>query len=359
MQNIPQDKYEQIKEAMCRPEGTLSFEYTSEELFDKKNDGGIILDIPTRGHYFKLVRDKDFKLNLYHSSPGTGTRVATIDLNTVPPAKKVFIQFSWSPLELILYINPRIENGQLYYAKGIPSEKQLRLDKNENVIEVGDIGVKTMGISVSENGKKVLNSTAIQTWQETLTAIEILETGQSDQGYIYEVVKTNLTLSMLVTGFEAYTKTRFLELEEEGILTDVDPVLDAFLSKGEREGHLAEIIKKEAIEANETVLQYMVNKDKINFQNLNQCKKAYNKAYGIKFGEIGISGPILESMHDYFIYRHKIIHRTPLLSVYNQDEVPPKAPIFPNQKFSSQAKLDFDTTIKHIHIATLSLRPKD
>jgi hypothetical protein len=47
-----------------------------------------------------------------------------------------------------------------------------------------------------------------------------------------------------------------------------------------------------------------------------------------------------------------------LLTIYNQDKVPGEEPIFSNQKFATQAKLDFDNLIDYIHTATLSLRPE-
>ena len=72
-----------------------------------------------------------------------------------------------------------------------------------------------MGASFYKGGKPILQPTAIDAWKETIKATEILGTGKSDQGYIFETAVTNLTLAVLVTGFEAFTKKRFLEIEQE------------------------------------------------------------------------------------------------------------------------------------------------
>ena len=333
MHNIPQDTFREISEKMCRPEGSFRFDYTCKELFDKTTEV-VIVEIPSKGHYFRLDRNKEFRLNFYHSSPGTGTRIASIDLAYVPPADTVFICCTWSPVDINLYIGPRITNGQLFQAKGVPSSTQFVMGKNGLIFQLGDLGVEVMGATAYNNGEKILKPTVIQTWQETITAISILDTGHSDKGYIYEVVVANLTLSMLVTGFETYSKTRFLELEEEGILPDTNSLLNAFLSKREREKDLAEIMILEAKQNNKTLLQYIVEKNKVNFQNFDNCKTAYNKAYKIQFGNIGDNGQIIENIHKYILYRHKVIHINPLIAIYNEEDVPKADPIFAKRQFA-------------------------
>ena len=73
MTNIPPDIYKQIQEAICRPEGTVSFKYTCKELYDPAVGRSILVEIPSREHLFRIERDEDLMLHFLHSSPGTGT----------------------------------------------------------------------------------------------------------------------------------------------------------------------------------------------------------------------------------------------------------------------------------------------
>jgi len=359
MHNIPPHIFKQIQEAICRPEGTVAFEYYSKDLFDKKKKGGLLLQVPSGEHLFRLERDDNLLLNFYHSSPGTGTRVATIDLKEVTPSDRVFMSFTWTPAEVNLYLGPRVPHGKLFSASGVPSQKQFRLGKDGGVYQIGNHGVEVMGVSVYQGGKPVLQSTALDAWKETIKATEILATGRSDQGYIFETAVTNLTLAVLVTGFEAYTKKRFLEIEQEGITPDIDAIVNSFFPRKERVAGIAEILKSEAKDEQKTVLQLIVERDSINFQNYQKCKLAYNKAYQIKFGDLGLQSSTFEKIKKFITYRHRIIHVSALLGMLNQPEVPPEEPVFPKKELASKAIMEFDSFIEKLHEATLKLRRKD
>jgi hypothetical protein len=305
--NLTSDLVHQIQEAICRPEGTVSFKYTSKQLFDPAAGAGILIQIPSREHLFRIERDADLVLHFIHSSPGTGTRIASIDLKNVPPCETAFLAFTWSPTEINFHLKP----------------------------------------------------TAIDAWKETIKAAEILATGKSDQGYIFETAVTNLTLTVLVTGFEAFAKKRFLEIEQEGIVPDVEAVVNSFFPRKEREAGIGAILKAEAEDAKRTVLQLIVERDNINFQNYQKCKLAYNKAYGIKFGELGLRSSITEKINKFILYRHRIIHVSALLGMLNQPEVPPDEPVFPKKELAAEAINTFDDFIQKLHGATLLLRKQD
>lgn len=343
---------------MLRPEGTFTFEYQSADLFDKSKLGGIILEIPSGQHLFRLERDNDLCIHFYHSSPGTGTRVASIDLKNLPAAPIVFMAFSWSPEETKLHISPRVPGATLVSATGNSSNRQFRVGRDGHVYQVGDHGVELMGVSVYQAGQPVIQPTALEAWRETVKAIEILSTGHSTEGYIYEVVLANLTLAVLVTGFEAYTKKRFIELEQEGITADASAVLEAFYSKKERETGINASLESEAMDAKVSVLEYIVGRHVINFQSYQKCKRAYNKGYGIKFGDLDLPGNQLEALQSYIRYRHKIIHVSPLMGMLNQERVPPEEPVFSKKQTAEAAKECFRGFIDKLHQATLSVRPK-
>jgi len=359
MRNIPPNIVEQIREAIRRPEGTVSFEYSSDVLFDPKVSGGILFEIASGAHLFRVERDDELRLSFYHASPGTNTRVATIDLKSVVSSSKVFMAFSWTPAEINFHVGPRIANGQLVSAKGIPSPRQFRVGKDGSIFQVGDTGVEVMGVSVYQNGESILQPTALDAWKSTVKSIGLLLGGSSDEGYIFDVVVTNLTLSVLVTGFEAYCKTRFLEIEQEGIKPNIDALVSRFFSKKERDVGEPDFIASEA-EANHTsFLQKIVEKRRIDFQNFGDCKRAYNKAYGIKFGEIGVPSNNLQLLQSIIQYRHRIVHVSSLLGMLNQPEVPPEEPVFSNREFGNDALKCFDTFIAKLHDTTLHLRRLD
>jgi len=355
MKNLPSHFVRHLQKVMCRPEGTVDIKYTCPDLFDKEKSGGIIFEIPSGEHLFRLERDNALCINFYHFSPGTGTRVATIDLNNLPPVPSVYLAFEWTPDGIKLYVGA---GSKFVSATGIVSKKQFRIGKDGHVYKIGDHGVEVKGLTFYQAGQPIITPTAKEAWGEILHAIDILATGQSTKGYAYEIVLTNLTISILVTGFEAYMKKRFLEIEKEGIAPDTDAIIKAFYPKEEREKGIDASLESEAKTANVSVLQYIVNRNTINFQNYKDCKRAYNKGYGIKFGHIGLSSKKLEALQSYIGYRHKIIHISPSLGVLNKERVPPDEPVFPKKETAQMAKDCFEEFIKLHHKGTLALRPK-
>ena len=357
MINIPEQDFKQIQEVICHPEGTLTFDYSSPDLFNEKVPGGILLEIPSGQHFFRLERDDQLHLHYYHSSPGTGTRVASIDLKKLTPSETVFIAITWSPDNINLHFGPKVKDVELVNVTGIASPKQFRIGKDGSIHQIGDKGVQVMGVNFYQGGTPILLPTAIEAWTETIHAIDILNTGQSDQGYAYDTVVTNLTLSILVTGFEAYTKKRFVELEEEGIKANTTKLIEAFYPRKERDAGIAQILKEEAEEKLISELQYILDRDIINFQSFKKCKLAYNKSYGIKFGEINLSTEALENLQKYIQYRHKIIHVSANLGVLNQETMHLEEPVFPSKETAKKAKDAFVEFIEKLHQATLALRP--
>lgn len=360
MNNIPAELFKEIQENICRPEGTVTFDYTSADLFNDKVQGGILLEIPSGQHVFRLERDADLNLHYFHSSPGTDTRVASIDLKQLTPTKSIFIAFTWSTQEINLYIKPKqgVSDG-LISAKGITSTKKLKVDKYGRVHEIGDTDVNVSGVHVFQESEPVLQPSAIEAWRETIIAVDILATGESNQGFMYESIVTNLTLSILVTGFEAYTKRRFLELEKEGINTNIEKLITSFYPKREREAGIFAILNEEALEKNISTLQYIIERDNINFQSFKKCKEAYKQGYNIKFGELGLSGEDLNNLQQFIGYRHKIIHVSASLGILNQDKLPKEEPVFPSKETKNLAKEHFKEFIEKLHQKTLTLQRQD
>lgn len=354
---LPTDLVRQIGEAICMPVGTVTFDYSSPEAFKKNSLSGILFEIPSDGHFFRVDRTSDRVLRFFHSSPGTGTRVASIPLGSLPDFEKAFLAFSWSPEEVMFHCGPRGIKSTLLTARAVSSSISFRLGPDGQVFQIGDDGVQVMGVRVRQNGQPVLAPTAIEAWQNTIKAIELLRTGKSEEGFIFEVVQTSAILSMLVTGLESYAKTRLLEVESEGINADWRALFYAFASKAERESSRLAEIEEKSTAANKTILTGVVNALKINFQNYEDLKRAYRATFGIKLGEVGIDSQTLSKLQDFIRYRHRVVHVSPLLGVLNQDKVPPAEPVFANRQLSEDAEVCFQSVIEALHRATLSLRP--
>lgn len=158
----------------------------------------------------------------YHASPGTGTRVASIDLKPLRIKQEMlFFTLVWSPQEIALYLGGADRNNQFIFlsGKGNPSKRKFRVAVDGSIIEFGNEKSTFTSIYVHENGKYLLRPTALEAWEETVSGINVLLNGEGDPSAhaLFEVVAVNMTFAMLVTGLETFTKRRFLELEDEGI----------------------------------------------------------------------------------------------------------------------------------------------
>lgn len=337
MKNLPKEVLQQLQKAAKRPRGTFEFTYTTEtNLFDPTVKGGIIFELAAGKHYFRLERSDNAEVLYYYSSLGTGTRVASVDLKKMKTSNKVFFAFTWSPEEINLYVAPKIDGGELVTAKGAISKRKFQVGEDGHVVQIGDEGMEVMGTRVNIGGKQVIKPTAISAWTETKKAIEILLKGESKEGYIFETVKANLSIVMMVTGFETYCKTRFLEVEEEGVAVDYQEI-------------------KEKIKlTKEEILRPQTNY----FQQFNgSCKKIYKLGIGIKFGElVGSQG--INMLKRLFKFRGRIVHVSPLLTMINEFEVPKEKPIF-SANIVKEALDLFDKFINELHKVTLKLRRKD
>lgn len=354
------DLIRQIGEKICRPVGSVTFEYSSAEAFRHDTTVAVVLiDIPAGGHFFRLDRTVERVLRFFHSSPGTGTRSASIPLAALPDFDQAFLAFTWSPEEVKFYCGPRgIESGILV-ATGVQSPISFRVGLDGSVFQIGGEGTQVIGVRAQSAGQPILAPTARETWTSTLQGIEVLWTGQSDQGFIFEVVQTSATLSMLVTGLENYAKTRLLELEMEGIAGDWSQLFRSFASKAERESKRLEELQREAATAGESVLAAVVNALRINFQNYTDVKRAYRAAYGIRLGEVGLDSQILSELQTLIGYRHRVVHVSPLLGILNQDRVPPGEPVFANRQLADRSVACFNSVVQALHRATLALRPPE
>lgn len=347
---------EKIQEEIKRPEGTLMMKSTIEWLFDASIGNRIVLQLVSGAQLFRVERDNKLNLKFYYSSPGTGTRVASIDLKKITPCQKVAWGFTWSPKKIKLFLGPQLKGEQLVFADGRDSKKKFRVVRGGFVVQLGDDGVEVMDTRFFVEGKPVLEPTAIDVWDNTLEAINILEEGNSSDSYMNKVVLCNIIISTLVSGFEVYCKTRFIELEKEGIKPNIEALIDRVFSQYELEEDMHKKLEQSAQSEGVSLLE-KIAKEKVNFQNYNECKRAYNKAYDLKFGELEIDSNIFKDIKDFILFRHRIIHVSPLLGFLNQPYVPPEEPVFAGKDLLEKGKECFNIFIRKLHEKTLELRP--
>ncbi len=356
MNKMPTKTLEQIREKMNMPEGTVVFQCKSEDLMNPKHPSVKIFDIVSGAHIFRLERDDHLLLKFYYASAGTSTRVATIDLNKAVNCKEATIFCTWSPENISLSFGPMVKESKLLSSKGTACEFQLQVGEDGRVYQIGDKGIEVANIAVFQNGKKVLSPTAIKSWESTKKALEILQTGKSKEGYIYETIVANFAISILVTGFETYIKKRVIELEKEGVSLDMSSFLNGILSQYQKEENFAEKYKKIAKNEKLSLLEYIIKERIVNFQNYKQCKLTFNKLFGIKFGDLDIDEKKILELKAFINFRHRIIHDSVFNDIVNQGNVPSEEPIFSNSKLAKIAIDTFDVFINKLHEATLLKR---
>jgi len=347
---------ERIQDEIKRPEGTIMMKSTIEWLFDPSTGNRIVLQLVSGAQLFRVERDSNLILKFYYSYPGTGTRVASIDLGKITSYHKVAWGFTWSPKEIKLFLGPQLKGEELVFAEGRESKKKFRVARGGFVVQLGDDGVEVMDTRFFIEGKPVLEPTAIDVWDNTLEAVNILEENNSSDSYMNNVVLCNIIISTLVSGFEVYCKTRFIELEKEGIRSNIEALIDRVFSQYELEEDMHKELEQSAKDEGISLLEKIANK-KINFQSYNECKRAFNKAYDLKFGELEIESNLFKDLKDLISFRHRIIHVSPLLGFLNQPYVPPEEPVFAGKDLLEKGKECFNTFIRQLHKKTLELRP--
>jgi hypothetical protein len=356
--NIAPDVRDQIVNLMKRPEGTLTFRYTFEGLFDRSLGRGILLQIVTGGYLFRLTRDEDLNLTFTQAAPGTGTRIATVALEPLRDCASINVAITWSPDDIALHVLDPRNPTRMLTAHGARSPRLFQVGVGGMIAEIGDVGVEGIETYAYVDGKTVIQPPALEAWRATLKAVEVLLSGSSTEGYMYEVVTANLSISILVTGYETYCKRRFLELEQEGMNPDLAALFSVVLVREERqkrEQGEALQIEQDAAAQGVSLIQHLSDLRRLDFQDFARCKRLYNKAYHIKFGEdLDQSNQILEEVQKFIQARHRIVHVTPLSPlIFEPGKMEDEAMIARVQR----ATRAFDTFINGLHAATLRLRP--
>ena len=349
-----------LADKMAATIGTCEFRGNYRDLLSDEGAAAILFEVVKTATAWQLYRTPDLTLHFVHAAPGTGTREAVLDLRvlqTGTPCHAFFFCLVWAPDRLSLSVGRLDRQGQLQTAEGTRAPFTLQVVADDRVFRIGDVGITVMGARIYSGGKPILRPSAWSAWQEILKAVDTLMRGASPDGYLFEVVAANAALAFLVTGFETYCQTRFHEMQDEGWEPRKEALVQAFLGQVERaqfqRGEQLDLERK-AKESGWSFTRALAEEKRIDFQNYDRTKRAFNRAYGIKFGELVSSG-ILDDLQRFIEYRHRIIHVSPLLGLLDGSRVPPEVPVFAGAPTVQSALRTFESFIGALHQSTVML----
>lgn len=352
MLSIPPAVVEEFREQLRRPRGSFAFRATVPALFDPDHPPGVLWEISAGAHAFMIDRSEQFTVRAFHSSPGTGTRVAEIDLKALTPDEQVTFVFTWSP-EATTFWMGAAAGTDVVSAEGGPSAMQLAVGKGGSIYRIGDVGIKVEAVFVNQGGTMDLAPSAIEAWHHILGGIDTIGR-PSDGDFQYEVAVSNLSFVLLVTGFETYCRTRFLELPKEGLEPDYDRLAQEFLRVYQRDSD-GGWTQFESDAAEQGVLLAEAFAELINFQNWERAKAAYSRGHGLLFGHLGVDAQTLERVQRVISVRHRVVHDSPFLPILNPETAPPDEIQFANFEAVARATADMSQFVDALHEATLRI----
>lgn len=248
--------FNQYKDDLKSGSGTLIFKYISKDIFDKNKPYGIIFETIAGEILYKLDRDENFNLKFYRSSPSTGTRLATVNITEISYSENIKIYLSWSPEHINVYAGSLTGAKKLLEGKEQKTHKKFRIANDGSIVELGDDNVIVSGYEIYDNNGKLLELTAIESWEDKLEAINILMEAESKNNkFKFENIISNVIIVTLVNGFESYCKKRFLEIENEGRNPNTKQLIQNFTTKSEKNNDIELKIIAESKEKNISILE--------------------------------------------------------------------------------------------------------
>lgn len=347
--NFPAHALEDMKSKLNKIQDEIRFTVTiTEDFFKKVDDAVILLKFQTEKRLLSLEKDSESNVNLIFHSPGLGTRIASVNIDQFRDLDLIYFILSWNPSDLVLKIGSSFSDSDMKVGYGREADFVLRPLGKHYSVRFGGPGVIVSGEAAWINGETLLRPTAFRAWKSTLDAIQILKSGSSTKGHVYDIIVANTIISILCTGFEVFCKRRFVELVLEGVKPDYDKLEKRIFTTGEREKRLIKIMRKEAKDQEISLIEYIVNRRRIDFGNWDECKQAYNRAYGIRFGvDLDVHSEILQNIQKYINHRHKVAHITPFENrIVGFGELPVGEPV---THIVDKAIEDFDIFIRSLN----------
>ncbi len=231
---IPIDKIDEKK-------GAIAFTVKESNLFDEEIERLRILKIFKNQTVFILERDKEFNLKFIQSNPHYNTKIAKINIKNISSLSKLYISFTWSDKENnMIYVGDyksELRSSESYEAPNI----KFRVGKDGAIYQIGDEGVQVGAYKVKIGGKTVLEPSAIELFDFQLDRIVVLIENCKKGDFLFESILSQLVIVMIATAFETYVRTRFIELEKEGKVVNIEDLYKRFIPKRYREQFKGEI----------------------------------------------------------------------------------------------------------------------
>jgi len=330
-------------------EGSITFVLNNFNFFTK--DNLIILSFIKGNTIFLLEKTSDLKLRFIRGFLTSNTIVSEIDLKDFYKfhPKELFIALTWSPKEQAIYVGytKNLIKGHSYQTSNII----FRKSRNGDVFRIETRGFQIGAYFIMNNGNVILEPTAKEIFDFHMERVKILLENCKKENFLFETTIAQQIIVMLVTAFEVYSRMRFLELEKEGKLPNIEELFKRFISTKYREVEIKQI-RERAQRENKSELEVFVERRYINFQNWDDFKDAYNKGYNLRIGDINISSQIITEIKKFLKWRHKIIHANKDLTIIDYDN---NNPIFTTKELAEKGLEIFKKFIDEFHKETLQL----
>lgn len=340
-------------EQLNEEEGTISFVVSNSNLFDESIPLIRILEIAKGQTVFILERDPEFYLRFIQSNPKYETKIAKINIRDFRNASKLFIAFTWSRGENVIYVGgsggSELRSGKSFEDPNI----KFRVGKDGGIYQIGDKDIRVGYYSVKVGKEVVLEPTAKEIFDFWMVKIRRLIENCKRGDFLFESTLVQQIIVMLTTAFEVYAQTRFIEVEKEGKIVNMEALYNRFGPKKYMEQFKE--IRESASKQGKTELEVFIERRRVNFQNWEDFKDAYNKGYGLKIMEIGIPNDILLDVQRFIKWRHKIVHSKDDQTIINSEEGPRAEPIFTNKDLAEKGLNVFQRFINRFHESTLEL----
>jgi len=340
-------------ERLSETEGTLKFVLRQSNLFDSLNQYVCLFSVHAGKSLFKLFRDNDLNLTFVHKRPETHVRTAAIKLYGLSADVSICICLDWSEEQSHLYISDLLFPDDIQHCKANETVERATIYSHQIIPASGMLS--SLLFSSNSLAKGHL-STAKGLWDWHLSdvnnLINRLKSCRERQCPItnptYEFAVIKQCVVMLVKAWEVYAKKRFAEMEENGKKPDIEALLLKFDKIDSTREELCKYVSSTGKSELASLLE-MRGRGLINFQNYENCKDAFNKGYGVKFGELPNIGQTLDDIQSYIQLRNVIVHARdePILG-----KDPFGAPRPLDLPFIENVVAEFARFIEILHLAT-------
>jgi len=257
------------------------------------------------------------KIFFDHYSTITGLRKAQLALpETEARTVQILILASWGLKANSFTI--LIDNIKPFSTNVVQPEYQVSFDDNGVPATINP--AVTMYRATSFEDEDIHATPAIISWKNIINEVNMLidsvKKNDPSKNYVlnFEIIKS--CLQKIVTGFEVYLKSRFVELED--FLGFDYYGLTKYVGKDLGTKVMADL---NSLYLRRYKLKFIVRKYPyiFNFQNFDRSKKLYKKFYKLSFYEIpNLSHKVIEDVKITLSLRNKITHSdrmTPILNV--------------------------------------------